>query len=452
MIIGATVSHTYLLLLTVHIVFSQRLFVGVDTGGSGILQLTPILLVAVVPVLTLTYGSGRPVVWLLRGRGSWGVLGYAFAAMILPVLGVMLNDYRPPTLLAALEGLVPLAALLIGSHFAARSRDFERLFPIYFTAACVMQAVAAIAQFAHSTGWVSIALLDVMREWDMTVQRRYSEAYIISGRSIGMYINPNVLGIWSALAVGPALYLLRGGTRVACLMSVVATLLLSQSRTAIAAVVASGALVALIAVWRWMLGGGRLREAIIALGGAVGVAFIITIAAMLAIRSGPEIGVLTRMADRLQQGYAVLVEGADADANMRGRLDVWVDAVAFHQANPWGTLGPPQVRFPRPIDSDYFRVLLQGGMLYVFLLLLALAGGASWLWRGRSDVDVAVGMMAVAVLVCAVAAQPLATPGIGVFWLLLGYTMAGDARRSNLQYLLLTHRGSDQERPACQAL
>ena len=110
LLIGLVLLHAYL---------ADRLYVTAVTDGRGLAGVTAFVL----PVATVLYAfSQRERLTTLLGRPMfWGTCGlYVLAAIVGPVLGLLVFDYPVRTLFSATEGLLALSAALIG-YFGRRN-------------------------------------------------------------------------------------------------------------------------------------------------------------------------------------------------------------------------------------------------------------------------------------------------------------------------------------------
>jgi hypothetical protein len=114
------------------------------------------------------------------------------------------------------------------------------------------------------------------------------------------------------------------------------------------------------------------------------------------------------------------------DPSVQGRVDAWSRALDFYEQSPLGTFGEPQLLFGGFIDNEFVRILLQGGPLFLAATILALGAGirlAKFGTLGRMIMT-----FSAAIAVNALTANPLSYPALGLYWMAVGYHLAGRER------------------------
>jgi hypothetical protein len=246
----------------------------------------------------------------------------------------------------------------------------------------------------------------------------YKNEYLVTGRSSGTFIGGNILGPWAVFGVWFSVAVLRGVPRIACTAASLVTLVLSQSRGSIAALLVGStlALVSLPAASRAM---------------RVGLTIAIILGTCLGL--GVTQGILQQgdMQARFRSGFAVLFEGPSADRNFAGRVDGWSRATDLFAQHPLGTWGEPQVLLHDSTDNQYIDSLLQGSIPFAGALLFALIGTV-WSNWARPGLPSLVALGSVTIAVNSLSAQPLSYSSIGMYWLVLGYAATARRLRSGL--------------------
>jgi O-Antigen ligase len=383
-------------------VFGDRAVVGVSTGGRGALGLVAVAAPLVAAATVMRLGSRQTLGFLARPAFVWAIAPFLLLTALLPVLGVMFYGFEPRTLLAISSATSALSFLVIG---AALSSSDARSWSRWLLLALVLQLLYAIGQaiyLARAPGW---ELFTPFHQWDLSLQGLYGE--LIQARGTGLYFNPNELGLWAATAVVLAWTMLPPRLRGLGITVAAVTLLLSQSRGAMVALVIA---LAVGGAWAVLLGrGGRSNSLRTML--TFGLAGLVGAAGVLAV--GPSQELLGRFGSLLD----VVTKGPRADPNLAGRLDYWSAVLDLNVKYPFGTWGPPETILGTAVDSSWFRAFSQGSVPYVAalasLLVAPLAVRDSRFGRGLV-------LVAVLVAVAGLTQTPLDYPAIYLLWVLLG--------------------------------
>lgn len=382
-------------------VFAERAQISIATGGRGLLPIVT-LIAPVVAVATIArFGHARTLRFLSRPGFVLGVAPFLVLSALLPILGVIVNGYPPRTLLSVTDATTALSFLVIGAALtSARSSSWSR----WLLLAIVIQLVYAAGQAVYllrAPGW---ELFAPFHQWDVSQQDPLT---FVQARSSGLYFNPNILGLWAALAVTLSATLVSPKLRIPAIALGILTLALSQSRGAMAALLAVVVVAGLGAVVQ--------RRAFSATTGwtILGLVLATMAAVAVAVVIVPE----TVLEQRFGALLAVWAEGPMADANLAGRLDLWADAVRINVAYPWGTWGSPEMLLRNSVDSAWFRVFAQGSVPYLASLFLLL-GTAFAIGRGRHGG--ALRLVVVLIAVAGLTQTPFGYPVIVLFWVLLG--------------------------------
>jgi hypothetical protein len=329
----------------------------------------------------------------------------------LPLIG-LLAGYPARTLLATLPPLLIGAALTFGV-LLARDGDRDAHLQRLMLAVAWGGAAFGLLQFLYING-VGVPLGEQITAWDRSITATY-DILLLRGRTIGPYLNPNV---FAAVGGFTLLYALFGRGawrgRLAVALPGAIMVVLGQSRG-----VALAIAIALV-VHLATSSGRKPRGSTIA---AVSAAFVVVAGALALIaRWFPAFWTTTIV--RFTSGFEALAGGgAAADANVAGRLTFWRGAWELLLERPLGTFGPPEALLGTAADSDFVRLALQGGLLYVgtFVLLLV------WLlFTGhRTPSAAATRSIAVYIATLALTQIPTAYTGVSIlFGVILGYHVA----------------------------
>lgn len=338
-----------------YLVLGERVALGRAPGFAGL------------PVLEVLFVGCAFWVWWRAGRprpavpGGWigTVAPLFFLLLALPLLGVLLSTYQVTSLYSWTLVLVPLAVLALTVTLGSRVLPVVHL-------AIVIHGLYALGQALLRLGFLPVSLWGPLQQWDADSQRSLSEAYVIYGRSTGLFINANTFALWSLCALVLSYCFLRGVHRSTGVACAVIGILGSQSRTGVLCL----GVLALIWFIRVLRDSQALSRHLLTSAVFVLPLLLIAYATGLFQRllGGGLLG-------RLSSGVSILSEGIRADSNMLGRVEAWRVALEYSPADPrlsLGTLGPPQVQFVSFIDNQYVAFYLQGGVLLVGAFLLAL--------------------------------------------------------------------------------
>ncbi len=390
-------------------VIGDRAVVSVSTGGRGALGLVGLAAPLVAVAMILRLGTRQTLGFLGRPVFVWAIAPFLILSALLPVLGVMVYGFEARTLLAVTAMTNAVSFLVIG---AALSSSDGRAWSRWLFLAIVLQLLYAGGQaiyLAHGPGW---ALFTPFHQWDLSLQGFYGA--LIQARGTGLYFNPDELGLWSATAVILAWTVFTPRIRGLGITLAAVTLLLSQSRGALVAL-----LVALAAggAWAIVLGrGGRSNavRTVVTFGAAAlaGGAFVLTV------------GPAQELLSRLGSSANVVTQGPTADPNLAGRLDYWAAVMNINLQYPFGTLGPPETILGSAVDSSWFRAFAQGSVPYVAALAVMLFAPLA-----VRDHVFGRGLVLLAVLVAGagLTQTPIDYPVIYIFWVLLGAGLQASA-------------------------
>jgi hypothetical protein len=390
-------------------VIADRAQLTVSTGGKGALPLLTFLVPAVAILVVATYGRERTLMFLTHPIFLLGVLPYLTLALILPMLGIIFYSYPERTLLFLTGATTPIAFLVIGAALSTRgSGAWTR----WLVAAIVIQFAYALGQAIYlgkGPGW---ELFGPFHAWDLSLQGL--NGVLVQARSSGLYFNPNELGLWAGIALVLAWAMLQGRLRYIAIVLALLTLLLSQSRGASVALVAS------------LLAGVGLAivERRISLASAAKTMGVVALIVIVAGGAALIFGIPEAAVQRFSSLIAVFTQGAQADPNLAGRLDYWSAVTNLNAIYPWGTLGPPEVLLGTAIDSSWFEMFAQGSIPFAAaygLLLLSTFGVTDFPYQ------YALRIMAVLIAVAAITQSPLFYPASTMFWVLLGAGLQASA-------------------------
>lgn len=409
--VGKRLESAHALLVPFVLVFAvlgDRLQVGVaggDQGGS-----IPVLILAapIAAMMLVGRNGGGSLRFLKHPAFVLCVLPYLTLSAVLPSLGVLANGYAPRTLLSMTEATTALSLLVVGS--AITSVPLRTWAP-WLVIAISAQLAYAAGQAAYQAGLPGAALFDPLFRWDLSLVGL--ETYVHS-RSIGFYLNPNVLGLWAAFAAALSLTMPSSRWRWIGVAMAMATLVLSQSRGAGMALIV-GLVVAVLT-----FGLGRSGREMMMAAATLLIGIIIAVIAAVMIAPSAD------QTDRLISLLLVVTEGPSADPNLSGRIDFWAAVIDLNLTYPWGTWGPPERILGTAVDSTWFSVFAQGSVPY--LTAFAMVLGSALALRDRDGGDT-LRILTVIVAVAGVTQTPISYPVIVIFWVLLGAAVGSPQTR-----------------------
>ncbi|MFD5213430.1 O-antigen ligase family protein [Microbacterium sp. NPDC058345] len=322
----------------------------------------------------------------------------------LPFFGVMTGWYNVTILYGWMVVAVPLAILSLGRAARLHGLRLDRVAFVLILA----HGLYGLGQTLVRLGVVSESVWPA-QQWDIAAQAAINEAYVVVGRSTGLFLNANAFGFWSCGAVLVGAVMLVGWRRSLSVTLGIVGILGSQSRTAWVC----------LAMLLVILGFVMLRHARVGLR----VLFAVVSGAPIALVTWMSGGFAnlfeTSLVERLVSGVGVLSVGVEADTNLAARVDSWSAAVEFAGQYPLGTLGPPQALFGYSLDNQFVSFFLQGGVLLVGAYVLALFSPIVLARRGVPRAG-ALGVAAALFALTSFTMLPFESSASAVFWLLAG--------------------------------
>ena len=402
--------------VAVFLVLNERLYIHVATSGNGLVRVMD-LFIPLLAFILVMFSRKSIMPWFRRGNIPC-CMPYLLMGLCLPFLGVVGGDYPWRTLFTAIIGLRALGMIVIGIWLAQQPQRSRILLGRWMVFCIAFEALIAVGQFINSQHLFDAPLLEQLNQWDVQSMTDYNTAYLVTARSSGTFLGGNTLGVWSVLALWFSVTEVAGLTGSICMMASLLTLILSQSRGSIAALLAGVVLTAVFLPW-------VRRRTLFSLGGAIVTSVIV---GQLFVGSLFNSTLETeQMQDRLSSGAAVISQGASADNNAQTRVDAWVDSMAFFAEHPLGTGGEPQY-LVKLIDNQYVSTLLQGSIPYILALAWALYAGLRM--PNNRSMRAFLALSTVSIAVNGISASPFQYPAIGIFWLAIGYSTLPAAART----------------------
>lgn len=398
-------------------VFADRAVVIVSSGGRGVLALLVVVAPMVAAIAVARHGFSRSLGFTSHPAFALGLLPYLVLTALLPILGVMLTGYPERTLLSITAATTALSFLVLGAVWSSSDRDSsaadEHPWSPWLLIAIAVQLVYAAGQAVYLSRGPGWQLFVPFHAWDRSVGSALGQ--FVEARSLGLYINPNELGLWSGVAAILAWTMLPPRLRGLGVAMAVLTLLLSQSRGAGVALLAVLIVGVALTLARGRLSAAGTLKAVLSLAAAGGLAI------GLALVIAPKGALVQRFGAIIQ----IAVEGPRSDANLAGRLDYWSAVTALNRIYPFGTLGPPELLLGSAVDSTWFRAFSQGSILYVASLGLMLSVS---LVVGDPRYRLALRLVTVMIAVAGLTMDPFGYPVIYLYWVLLGAALQPEVR------------------------
>lgn len=189
----------------------------------------------------------------------------------------------------------------------------------------------------------------------------------IGARATGFFVNPNILGFFSGLALffflsindfikEKKIYL------ITFILLSLFCIMLSISRTSIVGLLC-GYIFILFSSMNKMNKIDNVKMLFISF-------FIFVLSVFLMFKFSSDYYL-----ERAFEIGDVANQGAQGSGNLSGRLDAWVTLIDYVVLNPFGTIVPPQLVLDDSPDSQFIYFLTQGGLLLLvpfFILLLSI--------------------------------------------------------------------------------
>lgn len=346
-------------------------------------------------------------------------VGPLLALLVLfPLLGVLAGDFA----LTTLYGWMLPAFILAILSLARAQRVHGLRLDQYGYALVLIHGLYGLGQTANRLGLLPGALWSWASNWDSQSYGRFygDPTFMEFTRSTGLFVNANLFGLWSALALVFAANYLKGHQRTIALVLGALGVAGSQSRTAWAVLILLAALVAIRAL-------RDARTARRVAGWSIVLLPAIVIGVWFDLFSRL---IESQLSTRLASGVGVIGGGAVADQSFYARYEAWGQAVDLSGDYPFGTFGQPGVVFGGFIDNDYVNLFLQGGVLLLAAYVLALLSPLVLARRGVPNAG-ALGIAALIVAVFSITMNPLEAIGASsLVWLMAAASIGQPIRQT----------------------
>lgn len=346
-----------------YLTLGSRLQVRVEAlEGRTVALLAPFLIIIVL----VRQISAKRLAPVTDSSASFAAAPVPFFALALslPVLGVV-SDLYAPTSLYSLMG--PVVLLSLATLKWASAHDWRGIVGVVYWA-IIVHGVYGLGQMLFREGLLHERIWGWARHWDITSQSAIKEEYVIVGRSTGLFINPNVFGAWSVVAVVFSFVVMTGRRRAIGAFLGLLGIVASQSRTAFICLLV---ILLISPVASWGKDASTTVSKTLAATSFFGVPMAIS-----AMLSGLGRFIEEGLVERVLSAWSVGSVGMEGDRNFSGRFTAWDESLARIGADSrlhGGTLGPPQVYTQHFIDNQYLLYYLQGGAFFLAAYLMLLA-------------------------------------------------------------------------------
>lgn len=397
--------------LGVFLAVGDRIVVRLAIAGRGIVPLAQICTILLACLGVLLYSRRLPI---YRSRFMGVEIAYLIVSCAMPIMAPVLRGYPVHTMASSLSYLASGSFMVCGFLVGSQGGVPRRLYRSLLVSTCVHLAYA-IGQSLVYNGTVSGRPWDLISRWDQAMSHTYN-TYFVTGRSSGLFMNPNALGYYAATVIVFALYSEFSRTqRVSLCVAASVLLVLSQSRGAAVALV-------LVLVSRILTNKGVRMRSILPTALVV---LVMLTTLWLVAGSG---GVTSRtLLERTQRMLDPVTKPIWYEENLMGRIRFWTNALEYFASHPLGTLGSPELMVGTSVDNDWLRHLVQGGVLYLSMFVLLLAGTVMKA-RGSTWSPVVRAQSWLIALVSLTQIPMTSNTTMATFWFLVGLVSAGQQK------------------------
>ncbi|MGH2330697.1 O-antigen ligase family protein [Thermoanaerobacter mathranii] len=389
-----------------YVLFAERFVLKIETGGKGIVSI-PVLISFLLVFYVILKSKGKALE-VFKSKFFMYWWPFVILTVLFPILGVLLTGYPLRTILN-LNVLSEISFIVTGYWVSKRMDFWEFTLSKYLVLAIIIEFLYSFLQSLYRIGYFHGYLWEVFASWDLISQQLYASP--IFGRSIGTFVNPNTLGFWAITVFGFSLYLTKGWIRYLSLIFSFLTLILSQSR---------GCLFALIfAIGVILISNLLTLKKINFTQFLKGYIFFMVVAFIMIFIV--KLGLVNNVTfERFRSGIEVFLYGVSADQNFLTRVEVWKQSLGLFRKYPLGTFGPPELILGTAVDSDWVRLLLQGGIIYVVSFLIAIFAGILIPKSTGSKIGKFLLYMSLTLPVVAVSETPTIYIPMAIYWFALG--------------------------------
>lgn len=389
-----------------YVLFAERFVLKIETGGKGIVSI-PALISFLLVFYILLKSKGKA---LEVFKSKFFIYWWPFVILtvLFPILGVLLTNYPLRTMLN-LNVLSEISFVVVGYWVSKRMGFWESIFSKYLVVAIIVEFLYSFFQLLYRIGYFHGYLWEIFASWDLISQQLYASP--IFGRSIGTFVNPNILGFWAITVFGLSLYLTKGWLKYLSLILSFFTLILSQSRGCL-----FGLLFAIGIILIFNLLTFKKISFTQFLSGYI--FFMVVMFVMIFI---VKLDLVSYVAfERFKSGIGVFLYGVSADQNFLTRVEVWKQSLRLFKKYPLGTFGPPELILGTAVDNDWIRLLLQGGIIYVASFLIMIFAGILIPKSTGSKVGKFLLYMSLTLPVVAISETPTIYIPMAIYWFGLG--------------------------------
>jgi hypothetical protein len=301
--------------------------------------------------------------------GKIGIVVYAFAFILSLYTAIGIVAYNRPTLAIQFLSISISIFLFFNIGYFAPKNLLAKL----ILAINILTALFAASQFSLFTIQYSgpFSIFETISEIIIQSQIDYG-VEILYGRSSGIFINPNILGLFAGLTFWLTVYLKEEYSKITyyfCLLLSLICLILSISRGSIIGFLTSSFLFGILSIKE------EGKSSISKFSSVV--MFFIAIYSLFQALSD---NITESQTQRFAELFYVFGGDFDKSDNAIGRIDAWSGIINLMQDMPMGTLVPPQILINHSPDNQFIYYLAQGGpilfaaVIFFYASLVFLAG------------------------------------------------------------------------------
>ncbi len=313
----------------------------------------------------------------LGGKAAWRRMAVGIVPIVLAAVASMVAYFIAASRYTGSHSTRSLVLLVPFAWVAAAALGYRgrvtgsRALHVASWAVMVLSLLGALIGATHAAGLVT-GISESYEAWNVSagVGATSRDGFL---RSVGFEIDPNTFGLIGALLVAIGLSIpSRAWVRWGLVGGSAVIVVLSGSRTAVAAVVFAAIAYALVSVLARRGAAGPLSRKSLAIAIVVAMLLVIVLAGVL-----------------VATGQSATTGGASAvEETLSGRIGIWRRAMAIYLVQPMGLFQPPEMVLGMSVHNEYIERLVLGGPLLLFALVALLVWLAA---RVRPAVAPAIG-------------------------------------------------------------
>ncbi|UWX63112.1 O-antigen ligase family protein [Deinococcus rubellus] len=380
-------------------------------NGNAVLVLQWLITILALLTVFRTNKFSKP-----EGFYYWTI--YALCVLFYLCISTFFSQVSVGVIYGFTQVIFPIFFYILVNHSYNLSKSENLTKVIVFVA--ILHAIWSSIQVFYKLPENAPSIFRELLIWDKNIQALYSSSYVLYGRGTGGFINPNELGLWAALCLCWGIYERKSFYKNALITSSVISLINSQSRGSVSAVL----VILVLLLIKKILDSKNFRITnrafyLIALSILTSILVLAYSQFAIIIKDlGDYVGF-----DRYGSAASILTTGVNADLSFETRTQVWDEIVRYVNARPFGTLSPPQTVVSFAPDNQYMYNYLQGGIFLLILSTIPLIVWSKnlyiWMFQRNKDRNAVLGLMTVVLIVNSVSATPYQYTSFTLFWMFL---------------------------------